>query len=40
MEMQKLYYMDTSCFIVHVKTNYVFRNIAEDVETRFRYPKL
>ena len=31
----KLCYMDTGSFIVHVKTEDIYRDIAEDVETRF-----
>ena len=31
----KLCYMDTDSFIVHVKTDNIYKNIAEDVETRF-----
>ena len=31
----KLCFMDTDSFIVHVKTDDVYRDIAEDVETRF-----
>ena len=31
----KLYYMDTDSFIVHVKTDGIYKDIAEDVETRF-----
>ena len=31
----KLCYMDTDSFIVHVKTDDIYKNIAEDVETRF-----
>ena len=27
--------MDTGSFIVHVKTNDIYKDIAEDVETRF-----
>ena len=34
-ENAKLCYMDTDSFIVHVKTNYIYKDIAEDVETRF-----
>ena len=26
--------MDTCSFIVHVKTDYIYKDIAEDVETR------
>ena len=28
-------YMDTNSFIVHVKTDHIYKDIAEDVETRF-----
>ena len=31
----KLYYMDTGTFIVYIKTNYTYSNIAKDAETRF-----
>ena len=31
----KLCYMDTGSFIVHVKTEDIYKDIAEDVETRF-----
>ena len=34
-EKAKLCYMDTDSFIVHVKTDDIFKDIAEDVETRF-----
>ena len=34
-ENAKLCYMDTDCFIVHVKTEDIHKDIAEDVETRF-----
>ena len=34
-ENAKLCYMDTNSFIVHVKTNDIYKDIAEDVETRF-----
>ena len=27
--------MDTDCFIVYIKTNVIYKDIAEDVETRF-----
>ena len=27
--------MDTGSFIVHVKTDYIYKDIPEDVETRF-----
>ena len=32
---EKLCYMDTGSFIVHVKTDDIYKDIAEDVETRF-----
>ena len=31
----KLCCMDTNSFIIHVKTDDIYKNIAEDVETRF-----
>ena len=31
----KLCYMDTDSFIVHVKTDDIYKDIAEDVESRF-----
>ena len=31
----KLCYMDTNSYIVHVKTDYIYKDIAEDVETRY-----
>ena len=31
----KLCYMDTDSFIVHVKADNIYKNIAEDLETRF-----
>ena len=31
----KLCYIDTESFIVYVKTNDIFKDIAQDVETRF-----
>ena len=31
----KLCYMDTDSFIVYIKTNYIYKDIAEDVKTRF-----
>ena len=34
-ENAKLCYIDTDSFIVHVKTDDIFKDIAEDVETRF-----
>ena len=32
---EKLCYMDTGGFVVHVKTYDIYKHIAEDVETRF-----
>ena len=34
-ENPKICYMDTYSFIVHVKTEDIYKDIAEDVETRF-----
>ena len=34
-ENARLWYMDTDSFIVHVKTDDIYKDIAEDVETRF-----
>ena len=34
-ENAKLYYMDTDSFIFHVKADNIYKDIAEDVETRF-----
>ena len=34
-EKAKLCYMDTDSFIAYIKTNDIFKDIAEDVETRF-----
>ena len=34
-ENAKLCYMDTGSFIVHVKTDDIYKDIAEDVEKRF-----
>ena len=34
-EKPKQCYMDTDSFIVHVKTDDIYRDIAEDIETRF-----
>ena len=34
-ENAKLCYMDTDSFIVHVKTEDIYKDISEDVETRF-----
>ena len=32
---QSLFYMDTGSFIVYIKTDDIYQDIAEDVETRF-----
>ena len=34
-ENEKLGHMNTKSFIVHVKTDDIYRDIAEDVETQF-----
>ena len=34
-EKVKLYYMDTDSFVVYIKTDDIYKNNAEDVETRF-----
>ena len=34
-EKAKLGYMDTDSFIVYIKTDDIYKDIAEDVETRF-----
>ena len=34
-ENAKFCYMDTGSFIVHIKTDDIYKDIAEDVETRF-----
>ena len=34
-EKAKLFYMDTDSFIVYIKTDDIYKDIAEDVETRF-----
>ena len=34
-EKAKLCYMDTDRFIVYIKTYYIYKGIAEDIETRF-----
>ena len=34
-EKAKLYYMDTGSFIVYIKTDDIYKDIAEDVEIRF-----
>ena len=34
-EKVKLCYMDTDSFIVYIKTEDIYKDIAEDVETRF-----
>ena len=38
-EKEKLCYMDTDSFIVYIKTDYIYKDIAEDVETKFDTPK-
>ena len=39
-ENAKLCYIDTGSFIVHVKTEDIYKDIAEDVETRFHTSNL
>ena len=34
-ENAKLCYMDTDIFVIHLKTDDIYKDIAEDVETRF-----
>ena len=34
-EKTKLCYMDTDSFIVYIKTDNIYKDIAEDVQTRF-----
>ena len=34
-EKAKLCYMGTDSFIIHVKTDDIYKDIAEDIETRF-----
>ena len=34
-EKEKFYYMDTDSFIVYIKTDYIYKDIAENVENRF-----
>ena len=34
-EIAKLWYMNTDSFIVHVKTGDIYKDITEDVETKF-----
>ena len=34
-EKRKLCYIDTNSFIVYIKTDDIYKDIAEDVETRF-----
>ena len=31
----KLCYMDTNSFVIYIKTDDIYKDIAEDVETRF-----
>ena len=38
-ENAKLCYMDTDSFIVHTKTDDIYKDIAKDVETRFNTSK-
>ena len=38
-EKAKLCYMDTDSFTVHVNTNDVYKDIAEDIETKFESSK-
>ena len=33
--MQKLCYMDTDRFIIHIKTEHFYKDIADDIEKRF-----
>ena len=35
MEKSKSCYVDTSSFIVYIKADYIYKNIAEDIETTF-----
>ena len=37
-EKAKLCYMDTGSFLVNIKTDYIYKGIAKDVETRFDTP--
>ena len=37
-EKVKLYYIDTDSFILHIKAEDIYKDIAEDVETRFDTP--
>ena len=37
-EKAKLCYMDTDSFIVYIKVDDVYRDVAQDVETRFDTP--
>ena len=34
-EKTKLYYMDTDSSIIYRKTDYIYKDFAEDIETRF-----
>ena len=34
-EKAKLCYMDTDSFIIYIKTDDIYKDIAEDIETRF-----
>ena len=33
--MERLYYMDTDSFIIHIKTKYAYEDIADDFEKIF-----
>ena len=37
-EKAKLCYMDTGSFLINIKTDYIYKDIAKDVETRFDTP--
>ena len=37
-EKVKLHYMDTDTFIVYIKTDDIYKDIAEDIEIRFDTP--
>ena len=34
-EKAKVYFVDTESFIVHLKRNDIYKDIAEDIQTRF-----
>ena len=38
-EKAKLFYIDADSFIVYIKADDIYKDIAEDVETRFHYTK-